>query len=335
MSVRGRVRAFFSRHFGGGPEKGLPSHDDGSQPDGVGDDTGTQDDLAQQLALAKQAFLDANDSYATTGVGLEQDVIKQLAPYHDSAYDRAPIIRAFARDLSEQIQTFYRTRAREVSQVAMLTMNFTLTTNTLGIAAVSGAMDEMNAATRALLAKVTAMYEPSQPPGETRVPEADASAQAEQRRARLEDAFQRVGEEMIWAYGIATSVVELRQGELDAYLQKVPLADRTSEVRKALAIAITKQAALQAVGFAPGGPIVTALVGIADARNEVREKVEAMTAHYRRGPLDEMFELAQAIDDERQIHSAVEQMLDQVYTFLSRVQEEHSPGKGLGTPEGH
>ena len=52
---------------------------------------------------------------------------------------------------------------------------------------------------------------------------------------------------MIWAYWIATYVVELRQGELDAYLQNVPLVDRTSEVREALVIAITKQAALKAV----------------------------------------------------------------------------------------
>jgi len=333
--VLAKVRAFFSRHFGGQPETGLPPHGDGPEPDGAGDDTGTQHDLAQQIGLARQAFLDAYDSYAATGVRLEQDVIEQLTPYHDPAYDRARLIRAFARDLSEQIQTFSRTRTRKISQVSMLTMNFTLTTNTLGVAALRGAMDDMNAMNTALRDKVTAMHEPSQPPEKTGVPGADASELAEQRRAGLKDAFHRVGEEMIWAYGIATYVVELREGELDAYLHNVPLVDRTSEVRKALATAVTKQAALTAVGFVPGGPIVTALLGIVEARNEVREKVEAMTAHYRRGPLDEMFELAQAIDDEQQIHTAVEEMLDEVYTFLSRVQAEYSASKGVRTPEGN
>lgn len=75
---------------------------------------------------------------------------------------------------------------------------------------------------------------------------------------------------MVWAYGIAT-YVELRQGELDAYLHSVPLVDRTSEVRKALVIAITKQAALKAGEFA-GGPVFAASMSIIDARNEVREK---------------------------------------------------------------
>jgi hypothetical protein len=124
---------------------------------------------------------------------------------------------------------------------------------------------------------------------------------------------------------IATYVVELRQRGLDAYVQKVPLVDRTSEVRKAMLVAITKQAALAAAGYA-GGPIVAGLVSITEARNEVREKVEAMTAHYERGALDEMFELGQAIDDEEQIHTAVEGMLDRVETVLSQVRSDFSAG---------
>lgn len=59
-----------------------------------------------------------------------------------------------------------------------------------------------------------------------------------------------------------------------------------------------------------------------------------MTAHHERGPLDEMFELAQGIDDEQQIHTAVEQMLDGVGTLLSRSQSEFSASQKLGTPAG-
>ena len=54
-----------------------------------------------------------------------------------------------------------------------------------------------------------------------------------------------------------------------------------------------------------------------------------MTAHYERGPLDEMFELAQAIDDERQIHTAVEKLLDEVDTFLRQIQSKFSASEGL------
>lgn len=138
-SVPANVRAFFSRLFGGRPETGLPAYEDGPH-DRAGHDTATQDGVARELATARQAFLDACNSYDASGVRLEQEVITQLAPYHDHAYDRATIIRSFARDLSQQIQSFSRTRQRELSQVAMLTLNFMVTTGTLRTAVLSGAL---------------------------------------------------------------------------------------------------------------------------------------------------------------------------------------------------
>jgi hypothetical protein len=317
-----KVRTFFSHLFRGRPKTGLQGCEDGPH-DSAGHDTATAAGVGEELATARQAFLDACDSYDAEGVPLEQEVITQLAPYHDPAYNRAQIIRSFARDLSEQIQSFSRTRERELSQVVTLSLKFVETTGALMNAVLSDGLKQMDAKLKAVQDKLAAMRDPSQPPAETGVTKADAVALAEQTRARLNDTIQCVGEEMIWAYGVATYVVELRQRGLDAYLQNVPLVDRTSGVRKALVIAIAKQAALTAAGYA-GGPIFAALVSITEARNEVCEKAEAMTAHYERGALDEMFELGQAIDDEQQTHAAVEEMLDRVDIFLSKVQSEFS-----------
>jgi hypothetical protein len=195
--VPANVRAFFSRLFGGRPETGLPAYEDGPH-DRAGHDTATQDGVARELATARQAFLDACNSYDASGVRLEQEVITQLAPYHDHAYDRATIIRSFARDLSQQIQSFSRTRQRELSQVAMLTLNFMVTTGTLRTAVLSGAVNEMNAKAKAVQDKLAAMGDPNRAPGETEVTKDVAVELAEQGRATLKDAIQRVGEEMIW-----------------------------------------------------------------------------------------------------------------------------------------
>lgn len=283
-----------------------------------------EDGLPEVLAIvgaAQNAYLQAWNSYDEEGPPLEETVLRQLAPYHDLAQDRARLIQAFARDLSQQIQAFTDVRHSQLSKMAGVCASYVSTMSQLRTEGLQSAFDRVNAMLAETQRKLAKHSETHLGVLED---DADSVQAVVTRQTELQQATQSVAEGMAWAFGVATHMIALRQDDLDAYLKRVPLVDRTAAIRGALLSAILEEAALRGMEYgvnavALGVPVGTALASIAAIGQRVREKVKTMNAHYERGALDEMFEFAQAIDDETQIHVAVNEMLDVAAAFFDAV----------------
>ena len=274
----------------------------------AGDDANEADEA---LRASRAAFLAASDTYSEAGVRLERDVCNQLAPYYDSQLDRAQIVQDFARALVSDIRSFGTTHASLASQVALVLVGSNL---------VHGA--------NAIKGLETAMRFMSNPV------QSGKSAEVGQRFDELLRISSAVIKETTLAFEVATIVIVMRQAELSEYLDRVPSAQRgdTAAARDLLVAAIKEVplGALEVFGDAlgHGTPLGTIVGGIIRSGQRVREKIKAVGAHYERGPLDEMFELAQVMDDSRQISDALLEQLSQLSSYFAAL----SMGGG-GSPQ--
>jgi hypothetical protein len=217
------------------------------------------------------------------------------------------VIQDFAQTVSEQIRMFGSTRTTLVSRVALLLLSFEQANLALSRGVLQKATEAMATATTGPLREMS--------------PELERGlANLEQLRglAKL------VASEMARALRVAAAVYILRQTELEIYLQKTPRVD-VATARGALASAIGEEGAAQAlevvaveavklVGAAI--PIANVAVAVVQIGLRIREKVHAMQAHYERGALDAMFDLAQQVDDERAVIGDVFTLLDGVEAFF-------------------
>jgi hypothetical protein len=97
-------------------------------------------------------------------------------------------------------------------------------------------------------------------------------------------------------------MIKLRQAELQTYLDEIP---RVAPVRAVLG-AIVEEAPLAGLGFglsvlAAGTPLGELVTGVISVGKRVREKVRAVNAYYERDSQDDMLDLADAVDGDREI----------------------------------
>lgn len=291
------------------------------------DSNDLEGDTTARLTAARAKFLQTDNAYAVDGRELERRVLEQLRPYHDTAQNRARIIQDFTRELSYQIDTFIKTRADEMSKLMWVYLDALLAARTAASDRVAVLMtvpaDWVEQARQRLQLNLMS----AQTPGPQGAAESEIAVDAIAARERLLD---RLGEltEIIhsanaiaeWGFNVATGSLLLRQAVLEGYLGSVPLVKHANSARSYLK-AIVEEAPLAGLAIAGDAlvaavPLGTIAVSILNVVNRVKETVDAMTEHYERGPIDEMFDFGQAIYDEQEVHEAVSELLDTLSTNL-------------------
>ncbi len=264
-----------------------------------------QDEFATALA----AFNEAGTVYR--GSDAADDVVKQLAPYHDPDRHRAMVIQRFAADLSDEITAFDQLTA----EVGLLGFRSNLVLTSLaremleaGMGAVTKRPDASDMSPGAVIARLS---------------------EAQLRLDELRNVGFDVVSEMTVALTVAALLVDARQTALEDYLGRVPRIAAGSLASRLIAavaneggVQFTAATAARLAGVAPVANIVSAIVNIG---KDMREKVSALTAHYERGPLDSMFDFAQQIYDEQQILETVKALLAETESFFGAVEEDRKP----------
>ena len=261
------------------------------------------------FAVALAAFNEARGGYRASDA--PDDVVKQLAPYHDPDRHRATVIQRFAADLGREIKAFDLTLTGLTAEVGLLGMS-----SEIALTSLAGEMLEAG------VDAVTKRPDPSDMGPGAVIP------RLKEARLRL-DELRNIGfdvsTEMTVALAVAALLVDARQTALEHYLGRVPriaagsLASRLLEaIANEGVIQFTAETAARLAGAAPVANIVSAIVSIG---KDMREKVSALTAHYERGPLDSMFDFAQQIYDEEQILESVKALLAEIEAFFGAVVE--------------
>lgn len=284
------------------------------------------DDVNARLTAARARFLEASNAYGVKGHELERRVLEQLAPYHDSAQNRAPIIQDFARELSHEIKRFSTTRAFEMTGLAMVYLNAFAVAQSATLAGLTIARDLpiiwADESLRLLERSLTSVA------GLQGAPDSTSAVDTDSLRKGL-DELQGIllgAEEMAaWGFGVARASLLVRQAALDGYLGSVPLVEHvnpTLSFFKAL-VAEAPLAGFEIAGDAmlAAIPLGTIAVSILNAAKRVREKVNAMNENYKRGSIDELFDFGQALYDEREVHQAVSTFLDTLSTNLTALDQ--------------
>ena len=277
---------------------------------GIDDDAWKE--LDEKINSSRHAFLDAGGVYDRDGKVLEQKVRDQLAPYYDPAKGRARRIQDSARALSDELPYFSSTRGLLTLKVATLTVGFSATTSALGTAGLNASAKGMSS------------------PG-TGLPGSDFHDRLQATLEYLDEIEKvalAVGREMDWAFRLATAMIKLRQAELQTYLDEIP---RVAPVRAVLG-AIVEEAPLAGLGFglsvlAAGTPLGELVTGVISVGKRVREKVRAVNAYYERDSQDDMLDLADAVDGDREIFAYVSELLDEIQAFFTQASADAEEGR--------
>ena len=274
----------------------------------AGIDNDAWKELDEKINSSRQAFLDAGGVYDRDGKVLEQKVRDQLAPYYDPAKGRARRIQDSARALSDQLPYFSTTRALLTLNVATLTVGLGATKSALELAG-------LNAAAKAMSSPGTGL------PGSDFHDTLQATLEY---LDEIEKVALAVGREMDWAFRLATAMIKLRQAELQTYLDEIP---RVAPVRAVLG-AIVEEAPLAGLGFGlsvlgPLGELVTDVISVG---TRVREKVGAVNAYYERDSQDDMLDLADAVDGDREIFAYASELLDGIQAFFMQASADAEEG---------
>lgn len=271
-----------------------PAADQSSLPDRSAD----QQRLVTALASARLTLLDVNRRYDKRSAA--ERVAAQLAPYWDAERRRAAVIQDFARGLSAEIRAFDSTRLELLERVVLLIPRSEEAIGALATAMLASAGD-------------AARRDPG-PRG------SEASGHLDDAKRELEDLDELgrvIGWELERSLRIAASLIAMREAELAQYLETVPELDLASlwsilsaAVAEEGAAKVAEEILVRGVGLAV--PVASVAIGIVQAGRSLREKVEEMEAHYERGPLDRMFELAQQVTDDRELIALVVALLEAV-----------------------
>jgi hypothetical protein len=130
-----------------------------------------------------------------------------------------------------------------------------------------------------------------------------------------------VGSEMDWAFRLATAMIEYRQAELQTYLDGIP---RDVTWRRAVFGALVEEGPLAGLGIGlsvlvPGTPLGEIVTGVINVGRRAREKVRAANDIYKRDSRDDMLDLADEVDDDREIFASVSELLDKVQASFAQV----------------
>jgi hypothetical protein len=271
------------------------------------------------FAAALAAFKEAGNAYR--GSDAPDNVVEQLAPYHDPDRNRAMVIQRFAADLGDEIMAFDKTLTGLTAEVGLLGLRSDQVLTSLGIQMLQAGMGAV-----------------TDRPDTSELDPRAVSARLKEARLRLGE-LRKIGldvvSEMTAALTVAALLVDARQTALEHYLGRVPriaagsLASRLIEaVANEGGVQFTAETAARLAGVVPVANIVSAIVNIG---KDMREKVSALTAHYERGPLDSMFDFAQQIYDEGQILESVKALLAEVEAFFGAV-EGNVPSRATPAP---
>lgn len=271
------------------------------------------DDRWEEL---KASLRDANDSLETANATYEesdvaQDVRNQLAPYFDPEQGRAKVIRDYAHSLSNEIASFDDTREKLVGRLQDLS------------AATRKAIDDL------LLDMYRVAIEGVIPSGKpaTDRPWRDAQEQrvkAKRELASLHTLGLAVGAEYAWSLRVSAEIIDFRRVKLAEYLGQVPRLTAGSFAEQLAAVVaeegwleIAKEALVEVAGASV--PVANAALAVVRIAAGVREKVESLERHYKRGPLDSLFELAQETHDQNELIDEINSIFDEMGQFISTV----------------
>lgn len=263
------------------------------------------------LKEARAHFLQASDRYAEGGVRLSRGTIAQLEPYYDRAEGRAAVIQRFAQDLADAIKDFDRVHPMLAELVAMLLLQVAQRSLVAGAEALAAAGQ-----------KVLQVGSDQSNYGLD-----DKELEAIDELVALEDLGARIENEAAFAIEVSADLFALREGELKRYLDAVPHVSGMSVLGK-LTTAAAKEGTLQAVGTglealakAVGTqvPVANVVLGVYQVGQDLRDKVSAMEAHYRRSPIDSMFEMAERIDGQQQVSKAAIELLIETRKAIAEI----------------
>jgi hypothetical protein len=130
--------------------------------------------------------------------------------------------------------------------------------------------------------------------------------------------------ELARALTVGAYVIELRRKTLEEYCDQSPMLDRKSVVTSLGSLIAEEGLADFVKEFGPkvigmGVPVVHIAVGLAQVGANMREKIRTIEAHYQRGPLDAMFDLAQRVHDEQQAIDAALVFIEQAGASIESV----------------
>jgi hypothetical protein len=260
------------------------------------------------LSVAKQSFLDEANRYDT---GSQDAAIERLERYLDPAEPRAEVIRAFANGVIAEIRKFRNARAFLTSQVAMSGLAAEVAHGVLAQRALSTAMSE-----------ITGM-------GTRRQSSEEAVEHVGAEFAVLSELGRVVVVELARALTVGAYVIELRRKTLEEYCDQSSMLDRKSVVTSLGSLIaeegladFVKEFGPQVIGM--GVPVVHIAVGLAQVGANMREKIRTIEAHYQRGPLDAMFDLAQRVHDEQQAIDAALVFTEQARASIESVSRAQS-----------
>ncbi len=251
-------------------------------------------EVTEAVRKARDELLAADRGYVEAGA--DRLVIDRLGPYFDPARGRAKVVSDYAQGLSVEVSAFDRARASLTGRLAILSVALEQS-----LVAISQAMLEEAMANVTRIGRL----------GGT----GDEAAAIEERLNALHDLAIRIGHEYAWALRLTKALIELRQAELEGYIADIPHLDAKTLFGQFVEIATEE--GIWTIGeeflkevVVHGVPAAAIVGGVLRVGQGLREKARAMEAHYEAGPLDRMFALAEATDDERELIDGIASLLD-------------------------
>lgn len=260
-------------------------------------------EVGEVVRESRDEFLAADNRYVEAGA--DRLVIDRLSPYFDPARRRAKVISDYAHGLSVEVAAFDRGRASLIGRLAILSVALEQS-----LVSISQAMWQVTMA---------GMPRIGRPDGN-----GDEAAVIMERLNSLHDLAVRVGHEYGWALRLTKALIELRQAELEEYVADEPHLDAKTSFGQFIEIATEEgvwtigEEFLKGV-VVHGVPVAAIVGGVLRVGQSLREKARAMEAHYEAGPVDRMFVLAEATNDERQLIDGIASLLDAMLDSFNEI----------------